>query len=78
MARQVIVFTQPDCPPCRVVKAFLEERGIAFEERDVRSDPQAVRDLVEIYESRSTPTIIVGDEVMIGYDPDRLEQMLAD
>lgn len=61
-----------------MVKAFLSERGIEFEERDVSVDREAVRDLVEKYESRSTPTIVVGGEVMIGYDPDRLEQMLAD
>jgi hypothetical protein len=29
------------------------------------------------YQSRSTPTIIVGEEIMIGFDPERLEQMLA-
>jgi hypothetical protein len=29
------------------------------------------------YKSRSTPTIVVGDEVMIGFDPERLEKMLS-
>jgi glutaredoxin len=33
--------------------------------------------LVRTYKSRSTPTIVVGDEVMVGFDPDRLDQMLA-
>jgi hypothetical protein len=36
-----------------------------------------VRELVEKYQSRSTPTIIVGEEIMIGFDPERLEKMLA-
>jgi hypothetical protein len=44
--------------------------------RDVASDYSAVRELVEKYQSRSTPTIVVGDEVMIGFDPQRLEQIL--
>jgi len=44
--------------------------------RDVTSDFSAVRELVEKYQSRSTPTIVVGDEVMIGFDPQRLEQIL--
>jgi len=35
-----------------------------------------VRELVEKYQSRSTPTIIVGEQVMIGFDPQRLEKML--
>jgi glutaredoxin-like YruB-family protein len=77
MSKHVVLFTQPGCPPCHTVKAFLSERGIAFEERDVSSDENAVHDLVHKYHSRSTPTIVVGDEVMIGFDPDRLNELLA-
>jgi glutaredoxin len=33
--------------------------------------------LVGKYKSRSTPTLIIDDEVMIGFDPERLEQILA-
>jgi NADH:ubiquinone oxidoreductase subunit E len=36
-----------------------------------------VNDLVGKYRSRSTPTLIIDDEVMIGFDPERLEQILA-
>ncbi|PYY10850.1 MAG: hypothetical protein DMG61_20720 [Acidobacteria bacterium] len=47
-----------------------------FEVRDVSASFSAVRELVEKYESRSTPTIVVGEQVMIGFDPQRLEKML--
>jgi len=40
-------------------------------------DQQAVFELVRKYNSRSTPTIIVGDQVMIGFDPEQLDRMLA-
>jgi glutaredoxin len=43
----------------------------------VTLDPAAVRDLVQKYKSRSTPTIIIGDEVMVGFDPARLDQLLG-
>jgi glutaredoxin len=33
---------------------------------------------VRTYQSRSTPTIIVGEEVMVGFDPERLDKMLAE
>jgi len=36
-----------------------------------------VRELVGKYQSRSTPTIVVDGDVMIGFDPERLEKMLA-
>jgi len=32
---------------------------------------------VHKYQSRSTPTLVIGDEVMIGFDPEQLEQILA-
>jgi glutaredoxin len=38
----------------------------------------AVRDLVYKYGSRSTPTTIIDDEVIVGFDPERLDQLLAD
>ena len=41
-------------------------------------DRQAIVELVRKYNSNSTPTIVVDDQVMIGFDPKRLDQMLAD
>jgi len=41
-------------------------------------DQQAVFELVRKYNSRSTPTIVVDGEVMIGFDPEQLDKMLAD
>lgn len=45
-------------------------------EKDVSSDQQAVFELVRTYNSRSTPTIVVDDEVIIGFDPERLDELL--
>ncbi len=60
-----------------MAKAHLSARGIDFEVKDVSVDQVAVFELVRKYNSRSTPTIIVGEQVMIGFDPDQLDQMLA-
>jgi protein-disulfide isomerase len=46
--------------------------------KDVSADQAAVFELVRKYNSRSTPTIVVGDKVMIGFNPEQLEQMLAE
>jgi len=50
---------------------------VAFEYKDVQADPAALQELLDL-NSRSTPTIVVGNEVMIGFDPERLETLLAD
>jgi len=73
---KVIVFTQHDCPPCNWVKTFLLQRGVEFEERNIDSGPAVARELTHTYKSQSTPTVVIGDHVLIGYDPERLVQLL--
>ena len=73
--KRVVLYSQPGCPPCYAAKQFLSARNISFEYKDVQADPVALRELVEL-NSRSTPTIVVGEEVMIGFDPDRLDALL--
>ncbi len=73
--KRVILYSQPGCPPCYAARHFLTSREVPFEYKDVTADPSALRELVKL-NSRSTPTIVVGDEVMIGFDPGRLEQLL--
>lgn len=77
MARRIILYTQPDSLPCECVKLFLKDRGASFEERNVLHDEDAVRELKEKYNSGSTPTLIIGEEVVIGFDPERIDELLA-
>ncbi|HWR37043.1 MAG TPA: glutaredoxin family protein [Clostridia bacterium] len=60
-----------------MLKAFLAERGIEYIDRDVSIDQSAVFELVRTYNSRSTPTVVIGDEVLIGFDPEQIEKLLA-
>jgi len=74
--KKVTLYSQPGCPPCFAAKAYLKSRNVPFEYKDVQADPAALQELLAL-NSRSTPTLVVGDEVMIGFDPERLTQMLG-
>jgi glutaredoxin len=76
MTKKIVLYSQPGCPPCFAARAFLESRKVPFEYKDVQKDPAALQELLEL-NSRSTPTLVVGEEVMIGFDPDRLTTLLA-
>ena len=76
----VLLFTQPGCLSCELMRIYLEARQISFEERDISKDPDARRDMTEKYDSTETPTLIfiVGqnEDVVVGFDPVRLDQYL--
>ena len=40
-------------------------------------DPSAMEELVGTYRSRGTPTIVIGEEVIIGFNRARIDQLLA-
>jgi glutaredoxin-like YruB-family protein len=74
---KLTLFTRPDCPPCDWLKAWLRERNLEFEEHDVSADAVAVFTLVRKHQSQSTPTLVIGDKVLIGFDPEKIEAALS-
>ena len=73
---KLTLYTRPDCPPCDWLKTWLHERNLAFEEHDVSTDKVAVFQLVRTYKSQSTPTLVIGDQVLIGFEPEKIEAAL--
>ncbi len=70
-------FTQPGCPSCVTAKRFLASRGVAFEEINIRRDAEALRELVEDLHSRVTPTVVFGEEIVMGFDAAKYDATLA-
>ena len=73
----VVVYTTPTCPYCNMVKEYLTRRGVLFREYNVTTDPAAAMEMVRRSGQRGVPVTIIGDEVIVGYDPQRLEMALA-
>lgn len=76
-AKRVVLYTQPRCGNCVKAKEFLSSQQIAFEEKDVAHDREALLELVEVHKSQITPTIMVGDQLLIGYDRNKLAAALG-
>jgi glutaredoxin len=60
-----------------MAKEFLSQKGYKFTDFDVTKDRAALDEMVKISGARSVPVIIACNEVMVGFDRTRLEQMLS-
>jgi glutaredoxin len=80
MNPRILIFTQPGCLSCELMKVFLEAKEIAFEERDISTDPEARKQMIEQHGSRETPTLVIcsgeTQEAIVGFDPELLDQLL--
>lgn len=86
MSVHILLFTQPGCLSCELMRVFLEARQIAFEERDIGANVELRRAMIEKYDTAETPTLVVvsgegqeeAQEVVTGFDPELLDRLLAD
>jgi len=60
-----------------MAKEFLSQKGYPFTEYDVTKDRAALDEMVKISGARSVPVITACNEVMVGFEKTRLEQMLS-
>jgi glutaredoxin len=72
---EILLYTEPGCAACAEAKSFLQSRGISFEERDVRSNPEYLRILSEDLDSCTLPTLVAGDTIIAGFDREQYESL---
>lgn len=64
----VLIWSKHHCPQCEKTKDFLEQKGIAFEERKI-GDGWTREDLLEVLpNARSVPQIFINNSPIGGYD----------
>ncbi|MCF7835656.1 MAG: glutathione S-transferase N-terminal domain-containing protein [Candidatus Marinimicrobia bacterium] len=77
MNKKVTVYSTPTCGYCTVVKEWLKANDIEYEEFDVSVDEEKRNKLIEKTGQMAVPVIEVDDEVVIGFDKNRLSEILG-
>ena len=71
----VVIFHGPGCHVCHEEMEFLSRNGVAFTPRDVTKDAAALQELVRLG-SRTLPTTVIDGTLVIGFQVDRLTELL--
>jgi glutaredoxin-like YruB-family protein len=74
---KIKVYSTPTCPYCKLVKEFLEEKKVEFQDVDVASDPAAANEMVKLSGQMGVPVVDVDGQVIVGWNKDALEEALG-
>ena len=74
---KVTVYSTQHCQYCRMAKAFLDKHGVPYESIDVGSDNKAAEKMIALSGQRGVPVIVVDDEVIVGFDSQRLNELFG-
>ncbi|MBI1975733.1 MAG: glutathione S-transferase N-terminal domain-containing protein [Candidatus Vogelbacteria bacterium] len=76
MEKKVHIYTTPTCMYCKMAKEFFQEHNVRYEEHDVTTDEAARNSMIEKTGQMGVPVIEIDNEVVIGYDKDKLAGLL--
>ncbi|TSC68133.1 MAG: glutaredoxin-like protein [Parcubacteria group bacterium Gr01-1014_72] len=75
--KSVSIYSTPTCVYCNAAKSFFKEHGIAYAEYDVAKDLTRRQEMIDKSGQMGVPVILVGDELIVGFDKPRLAQTLG-
>lgn len=70
------VYAIPECDSCVEVREFLDTHNISYDEKMVHEDIEIQNELRDVSGSLSAPTTIIGNEIIKGYNRDKLMSAL--
>lgn len=73
--KKVTLYSSNSCPYCHMAADYLEEHKVAFEMKNISEDPEARKFLVD-NKIMGVPAIYIDDELVMGFDKEKLNELL--
>ncbi|KGM96196.1 NrdH-redoxin [Clostridium botulinum] len=72
----VKVYSIPDCPWCEKVKRYLDSKQVDYEDINVKEDIEGKEEMISLTNQRSVPVITVDGAIVIGFEKEKLDDLL--
>ena len=72
----VEIYSTPTCHFCHLAKDWFTEKGVKFVDYDVSIDTEKRKHIMEVTGQMGVPVIIIGDDIVIGFNQDKLSELL--
>lgn len=76
MGKTVIIYSTPVCHFCHAAKDFFTENKIEFTDYDVAADTKKRQEMIEITGQMGVPVIRIDEDIVIGFDEEKLRELL--
>ncbi len=73
----VKIYSTPTCHFCNMAKEYFKENNVPYEAIDVAADPNARREMVEASGQMGVPVIIIGNDLIVGFNKPKVAELLG-
>ena len=76
-SHHIRVFSTDTCPYCVTLKAFLDEKGLSYEDINVAEDEKAKEEMITKSGQMGVPVVEIDGEIIVGFDRGKISQLLG-
>jgi len=73
---KVLIYSTPTCHYCNMTKEFLKENDVAYVDYNVAEDTEKRAEMIEKSGQMGVPVIMVGEEMLIGFNEAKMRELL--
>ena len=73
---KIKVYSTPTCPYCHLLKEFLSQKKIEFDDIDVAADQEAAKEMIGKSGQMGVPQIEINGKIIVGFDKPAIEKEL--
>lgn len=74
--KNVTIYSTPTCHFCHAAKEFFDENKITYTDHDVASDMEKRSEMIGMTGQMGVPVIRIGDDIVVGFDEEKVKELL--
>lgn len=75
--KPVTVYSTPTCHFCHMAKEFFTANNVQYTDYDVAADMEKRNEMIEKSGQMGVPVIMIGDDIIVGFDEDAIREKLG-
>lgn len=75
--KNVTIYSTPTCHYCNLAKDYFKANNIAYTEHNVATDMDKRTEMVEKSGQMGVPVIVIGEDIIVGFNQDLLKEKLG-
>ncbi len=77
MEKKIIIYSTPTCMYCNMLKAYLDDQNVKYQNIDISTDPEKQKYLAEKTGQLGVPVTEIDEEFIIGFDQVAINEKLG-
>ncbi len=75
--KTVTVYSTPSCVYCKMAKAYFDQKGVQYIDKDVMVDEVAREEMIKKTGQLGVPVLDIGGSIIIGFDKGAINEALG-